>query len=306
MYHTVVVGAKFASFVRWLRPRVEGHGLAAETIAVGLLERLWHATINNAKRGDIGRLTDEQIAEAIGWHMDASELVEAMVAVGWLDRHPDHRLLTHDWHDHAPNFVKANEQKMGGFLTKLPKSVPPNGATYEVPPDRSDPRGGTIPNQTKPNETQPNETQPDQIQTRPPDEPPDRSPAARCVRAGKASGKGLDSLEFGEFYDAYPRRVARKNAAKAYAGAVKELVAKGRSPPEAHAFLLAAAREFAAAEICKCEQHHIPFPATWLNSARYDDDRSDWNRRRNRSGRQLGFSGGPGQVYAGPNSLGEV
>lgn len=111
---------------------------------------------------------------------------------------------------------------------------------------------------------------------------------------------------FDSWYAAYPRKVARGSAAKAYVGAVKELVAKGRSPPEVHAFLLQAAIEFAASAAGKCDPQHVPHPATWLNAARYDDDRRDWNQPRGRSGRQLGFSGGPGQVYAGPNSLGEV
>jgi L-ascorbate metabolism protein UlaG (beta-lactamase superfamily) len=29
------------------------------------------------------------------------ELVDALVESGFVDRHPDHRLVVHDWHEHA-------------------------------------------------------------------------------------------------------------------------------------------------------------------------------------------------------------
>jgi hypothetical protein len=70
--------------------------------ACGLLELMWHFTAQYCPRGDIGKRTDPQIAAALDWPQDkASEMIEAMVVCGWLDRHDEHRLIVHDWHDHA-------------------------------------------------------------------------------------------------------------------------------------------------------------------------------------------------------------
>lgn len=70
--------------------------------AVGLLELLWHFTASYCPRGDIGKRTDAQIVAALDWPQDrAGELMGALVECGWLDRDPEHRLVVHDWHDHA-------------------------------------------------------------------------------------------------------------------------------------------------------------------------------------------------------------
>ena len=74
--------------------------------AVGLLESLWHATARYAVLGDIGRLPDEEIAEAVGWDPSTAErLVQAILDARWLERHtdPNVRLLIHDWAEHADN-----------------------------------------------------------------------------------------------------------------------------------------------------------------------------------------------------------
>lgn len=71
MIHQTTQGGKFKRLVRKLRPLLTDCPVAVETVAVGLLERLWHATIVGAMRGDIGRFDNEELAEAMGWHGDA-------------------------------------------------------------------------------------------------------------------------------------------------------------------------------------------------------------------------------------------
>lgn len=154
MLHTAVLKSKFIDLVRWLRPQLAGCFLAPETVAVGLLERLWHAAISDAPRGNIGRLTNADIAERMGWHGSADDLITALVAFGWLDGSKEHRLLIHDWHVHAPNHVKGNVAKQGGFLTNpgpAPRpslEAPPLGPAPEAQPLRVG-----APNVTKRNET---------------------------------------------------------------------------------------------------------------------------------------------------------
>jgi len=76
-------------------------------MAVGTLELLWHFTARYAPAGDIGRFPDEAIAAAVGWpeNRDPAELVRALCDCGWLDPHPEHRLMIHDWPDHCEDAV---------------------------------------------------------------------------------------------------------------------------------------------------------------------------------------------------------
>ena len=81
------------------------------TRTVGILELLWQATEADAEDGAIGRLSDEDIAEAVGWPVDdAQALIAALVDEHWLDEHPDHRLIVHGWYEHCSDYI---HQKLG-------------------------------------------------------------------------------------------------------------------------------------------------------------------------------------------------
>lgn len=74
--------------------------------ACGLLELLWHQfTVKYAPQGDVGRWTDAQIAAGVSWDGDPAALVPALVKAGFLDESAEHRLLVHDWPDHAEDSV---------------------------------------------------------------------------------------------------------------------------------------------------------------------------------------------------------
>lgn len=75
-------------------------------VSVGILESLWHMAAAEAPRGDIGRLTDEQIAVGIGYEPDGvAALLAALVGTRWLDANDEHRLVIHDWAHHAEDAV---------------------------------------------------------------------------------------------------------------------------------------------------------------------------------------------------------
>lgn len=131
---------------------VQNPVIDAESVAVAVLERLWHATTVGAKRGDIGKFDNELIAEECGWLGEADELIRLFIECGYLDECTEHRLIVHDWSEHAPKHVKGAVKKMGGFLIA---SYDPRGPTLEEPPLRDRP-----PNPTKPNPTNSNPTQP--------------------------------------------------------------------------------------------------------------------------------------------------
>jgi hypothetical protein len=80
------------------------------------------------------------------------------------------------------------------------------------------------------------------------------------------SGAGsLDPLYFDAFYAAYPRRVGRAAAERAFAKAVRVATAE---------VIIAGAKRFAADPNLppKEEARFIPHPASWLNAGRWDDD----------------------------------
>jgi hypothetical protein len=77
---------------------------------IGVLEAIWHTTLRNAPAGDIGKLSNEEIAAAIEWDGDADELIAALVKARWLDVDTEFRLVVHDWSDHCPNYLKGGYQ----------------------------------------------------------------------------------------------------------------------------------------------------------------------------------------------------
>lgn len=74
-------------------------------IAVGLMESLWHLTARETPRGDIGKLSNEEIAMQLDWRGDPDILIQALLVSRWLDVTEELRLVVHDWHDHADDAV---------------------------------------------------------------------------------------------------------------------------------------------------------------------------------------------------------
>jgi hypothetical protein len=71
----------------------------------GLLQELWDFTAMNCPEGNIGRFPDDEIAVAVDWGREPSELIAALRRRGWIDDHDEHRLIIHDWPDHCENTV---------------------------------------------------------------------------------------------------------------------------------------------------------------------------------------------------------
>lgn len=78
-----------------------------EPSAYGHLQLLWWWAETACPRGDVGRYSDQEIATAAQWIRRADLFVQALTEAEWL--HPDtrHRLILHDWPEHAPRHVRA-------------------------------------------------------------------------------------------------------------------------------------------------------------------------------------------------------
>lgn len=92
--------------------------------AVGIMESLWNLTAKETPTGQIGKLSNEDIAMQLDWRGNADELVQSLLASGWLDINEELRLLVHDWHDHADNSVHtALARRCERFASgEIPKS----------------------------------------------------------------------------------------------------------------------------------------------------------------------------------------
>lgn len=94
--------------------------------AVGIMESLWNFTADYCPDGGIGRYTDDQIAESIGWDGSSLELISALAEARWLDQAGEFRLVIHDWPEHADDNVHAKLARglrtfADGTLPKLSK-----------------------------------------------------------------------------------------------------------------------------------------------------------------------------------------
>lgn len=99
--------------------------------AVGIMEMLWHFAGQNTPEGDIGRVTDAEIAAAVAWEKRPDILIEALVSSKWIDRHAEHRLIIHDWPEHADQAVRKTLQyRRSNFCTAYTENSP------EVSPDK--------------------------------------------------------------------------------------------------------------------------------------------------------------------------
>ena len=257
MIHTARSTGKFIKLVRWMRKAVPTCPIDYETVAIGILERLWHFTMTSHKRGDVGASENEVIAEAIGWLGDADEIVEALTECKWLVAHPDHRLVVNDWHEHAPRHIKQNAHHWGGLIVideiqtrENPHPVDTNREPHAVSDDqpRETGRLALTPNLTKPNVTKPSSN----------------------------ASNAFDGFE--EFWKVVHRKVAKDAARKAFDKAVKRVAKKNNAPPQKVAErIIEKMKLFAASKQARHEVKGNLHPATWLNEGRYEDDVSVWN-----------------------------
>jgi hypothetical protein len=101
----------------------------------------------------------------------------------------------------------------------------------------------------------------------------DHTPKGGARARRSQSPAGVDAI-----YDAYPRKLARGAAVKAIAKALAEIGGRLGAPPDPAAWLLERVRLFAASPAGR-RGTYTPYPATWFNQARYDDDPAEWNQR---------------------------
>lgn len=93
--------------------------------AAGFLEMMWHFAGRFTPQGNIGKYSDAAIEAWVEWNGEPGALIAALEKAHWLDRHPVHGLVVHDFHDHADDATRLSlKRKRLDFLTRCPDTVP--------------------------------------------------------------------------------------------------------------------------------------------------------------------------------------
>jgi hypothetical protein len=202
--------------------------------ACGLLELLWHFAAKYCVQGDVGRFNDKAIAKALGWRGDAQKLLSALVECGWLDRDNAHRLLIHDWQDHADQTVQRVVAKRN--LKMLAPCYDDASCTKT-----DSPRDASLPL-------------------------PLPLPKAFALAAPPAGGNGdmVYPHDFLVFWSAYPKRKGKAEAFKAWG--------KVKARPPVEVLLPEIAKQSKTEQWTKDGGQFIPMPATWINNRRWEDE----------------------------------
>jgi len=105
-------------------------GLRLHQVA-GLLELTWLFVAEHAPQGDIGKWPNSMIERVIDWPGEPDKWVEALVAVVFLCRSDEHRLLVHDWPDHCPEMIRKRLKRIGENGLQ-PLSCRPHGSRTDA------------------------------------------------------------------------------------------------------------------------------------------------------------------------------
>lgn len=87
-------------------------------MAMGIMEALWHVTSEQAPCGDIGKLSNQDIADEMFYTGDADHLIDCLLKAGILDEHLSCRLSVHSWEDHADQATKRKVARFGKAIVR--------------------------------------------------------------------------------------------------------------------------------------------------------------------------------------------
>lgn len=269
-----------------LKRLARGLGISKPT-AIGHLFLLWGWAMDYAPDGNLANFAPEDISDGAEWEGEAGALIDALLGcgglgqAGFLDRDDNGSLRLHNWDKNCgADFEKR--KKDAARKRSCRESV---GCTQDVhatsagrPADvrrerrGEEKRGEEIPPPTPPvwggacagapsppgSDTVPKAEHPEQSL---PAEMPQKSGGARPNTDGK---EAESPAAFGTFWAAYPRKVQKQTALKAWLALVKQ----GAS----NADVLNAAAAYQAATLRRgTPPDKIMHPATFLREARWRD-----------------------------------
>lgn len=211
---------------------------------IGHLHALWWWGLDNVGvDGCLGNMGSFEVATAAEWDGDADAFTEALIYGGFIDS-TDGGLYLHEWYDYAGRLIEAREaEKERSRRRREERKKKREKQAGEPKSDQRSTSGLPAVDQretvgTVPYRTLPNTTNKDIILT------------------------PIYTDDFTEFWEAYPRRIEKRAALKAWTATLKGR--KGSDKPTAGT-LIACAKHYAA--YCmgeQTEQRYIKHPSTFL------------------------------------------
>lgn len=212
--------------------------------ARGIVVSLWVLTGISFPRGDIGRLTNEEIAVAIDYPGDPDELIAILNKRRLLDELSDCRLYVHDWHDHADalthrRLVRANEVFANGYTPNLRRCTPDERRAH-------DERTGNARSAHAVAEPEPEPTK------------------------KTSSPSGDPAIDFDSFWAVYPRKVGKGAASRKWKSLKPDAELAQRIT---RSVVEHCARDPAWVEAAlRGSWKFVPHPETYLSQQRWEDE----------------------------------
>lgn len=234
--------------------------------AVGHMAMLWTWALDAAPDGDLSAFDPIDIAEQLDWDGDPQVLLDGMALAGFLDK-GDVGPVIHDWHEYGGKLTdkRRSDAERKRVSRGRPVDVRRTGADVHSPSvgrrGNSTVHDSTVPNHVHAHSDEralvvPFEEGPYPMASE------DVAPkgAAKKRAAPRRAGPG----RFDEWWQVYPRHIARKDAEVAWASLAPsdELIDRILTATMAQTQTDAWTRDGGA---------FIPYPATWLRAERWND-----------------------------------
>ena len=259
-----------------LKRLARGLGISEPT-AIGHLILLWGWAMDYAPDGDISEFDAEDIAGVAGWDGDADTFIAALLSCGirgdgFLERTEDGGLIFHDWEENIGSDLEQRRkaaEKIRKYRAKKKTDLPEacnglrNGYVTGTQPLRNGLRNGYDTGYVT-GERRGEEKRGEEI----PPPPPQGGGGAGGGQTGEISSQSPEPQGFGAFWAAYPRRVQRQAAVKAWRGLSRAMKQNGATVAD----VTEAARAYAeAAGRRGTPPDKIMHPATFLHEERWRD-----------------------------------
>lgn len=266
-----------------LKRFARGLGISEPT-AIGHLFLLWSWAMDYAQDGDLSQFSEDDIAFAMQWGGDPPEMIEALLSCGvrgygFLEHDDNGHLILHNWEEHCgarfrqraqgTERIRRHREKQARNASVTRYTCVSNAAVTRGEERRGDEkRGEEIPPLPPPGGVRagvespaPKSPEAGQPETSLPAERPQESGGARPNTDGK---EAEPPAAFAVFWAAYPRKVQKQTALKAWRTLVKQGASDADILNAAGAYQTASARKHTPPD-------KIMHPATFLREDRWRD-----------------------------------
>lgn len=251
----------------WNHPKTKKLQKRLGLEAIRSLQILWLWAAQNKPTGILYAMSAEDVELASDWNGGDGEFSTALVDLGWLE-FQNETYIIHDWEIHQPWLVGAESRKKKAVCAAQARwNRNDKNATsiHQACSEHATSIGLAMP-VSLPFPPLPQENIPPTLSGSEAVEQPKPVKQPKRERKDKAAPPLPLADDFAAFWIAYPRKVAKPNAIKAWAK-----LAKSGDLPGLPVLLTAISQQAEANDWARENGRYCPHPATWLNGKRWED-----------------------------------